>query len=82
MTTQSEYRGPTGPNNSSDRYLRQQEVLQRVGTSPVNLRRWEKIGIFPQRYKIGPNSVAWKESEVNQWFADRQVASASKKEGE
>jgi predicted DNA-binding transcriptional regulator AlpA len=62
MTTQSEYGGPTGSNNSPDRFLRQQKVLQRVGTSPVNLRHWEKIGIFPKRYKIGPNSVAWKES--------------------
>lgn len=55
---------------SPDRYLRQPEVLERVGVSWMTLLRWERQGRFPKRCKIGPRVVAWRESQVEAWFAD------------
>ena len=81
MLTQSQDRAPIAAGNATDRFLREREVLQFVGVSKMTLRRWEQGGHFPARYKIGPNTVAWKESEVAGWIANREVANttASKK---
>lgn len=59
---------------SSSRLLRQPEVLKRIGVSWVTILRWEKQGLFPRRRKIGPRLVAWLESEVDQWVADREIS--------
>ena len=64
----------TSSAGSSDRFLRQPEVLQRIGVSWVTILRWEKQGLFPRRRKIGPRLVAWLASEVDQWVADRDVS--------
>lgn len=55
------------------RYLRQPEVLARVGVSWITILRWEKQGGFPKRRRLGPNTVAWLESEINEWCASRAV---------
>lgn len=49
------------------RYLRQPEVLARVGVSHVTLWRWEQDGLFPRRRKIGPKLIAWVEAEIDEW---------------
>lgn len=59
---------------TSNRFLRQPEVLERIGVSWVTILRWEKQGLFPRRRKIGPRLVAWLESEVDQWIADREAS--------
>jgi len=56
------------------RYLRQAEVLARVGVSWITLLRWERRKAFPQRRRLGPNTVAWLESEVDAWCASRSAA--------
>ena len=61
----------------SDRYLRLPEVLALIGVSWRTLLRWERQGRFPKRYKIGPRIVAWKQSEIKQWFAERETALTS-----
>jgi predicted DNA-binding transcriptional regulator AlpA len=33
--------------------------------------RWEERFGFPKRIKIGPNSVAWDLSSVEQWLQER-----------
>lgn len=53
------------------RYLREPEVLNRVGVSWVTLLRWQKSGLFPVRIRLGPNTVAWREDEVEEWCAKR-----------
>lgn len=53
------------------RFLRQPEVLARVGVSWVTLCRWEAAGEFPRRRKIGKHAVAWIESEIDDWCAAR-----------
>lgn len=74
MSIQSENLRSNNPGAVLDRYLREPEVLRLTGISQMTLHRWEKRGHFPKRYKIGPNSVAWKESEVSQWLATREFA--------
>lgn len=58
----------------STRYLRQPEVLARVGVSWVTIWRWEKQGQFPKRRKIGPRLVAWVENEIDEWCETRTAA--------
>jgi prophage regulatory protein len=53
------------------KYLRQPEVLARVGVSWMSLRRWEKKGLFPKRRKLGPRLVGWLESEIDEWCNTR-----------
>ena len=63
--------------NTSQRFLRLPEVLALVGVSWRTLLRWEREGRFPKRYKIGPRIVAWKDYEIKQWFAERNVAATT-----
>ena len=58
------------------RYLRQPEVLARVSVSWATILRWEKQGTFPARRKLGPNTVAWVEDEIEQWCESRVVPSS------
>ena len=55
------------------RMLRQPEVLARIGVSWMTLRRWEDAGLFPRRIKLGPNSVAWRECDIDEWCASRKT---------
>lgn len=48
--------------------LRFPQVKDRVGYSRMHIHRMEKEGKFPKRVQLGPNSVAWIESEVNAWI--------------
>ena len=57
------------------RYLRQPEVLTRVGVSFATLWRWEKQGLFPRRHRLGPNVVGWLEREIDEWCDQRSSAS-------
>jgi len=53
-----------------DRFIRLPEVLAITGLSEATLRRKEKAGLFPQRIRLGPNAVAWRESDVSAWVAE------------
>ena len=50
------------------RILRKHEVLHRVGLSGMEIWRREKAGEFPQRVKLGPNSVGWVETEIDAYL--------------
>lgn len=52
-----------------DRMLRLNEVqhLTGIGRSAIYTRM--KEGTFPKQVKIGPNSVAWRQSDIAQWMA-------------
>lgn len=51
------------------RFLRQPEVLARVGVAWITVRRWEEAGLFPKRRKLGERVVGWVESEIDEWCA-------------
>lgn len=53
------------------RFIPQSEVQRRVPYSRVQIWRLEKQGRFPKRVRIGPNRVAWVETEVEAWINDR-----------
>lgn len=57
--------------NNSRRFLRLPAVLERIGVSSASISRWEKKGNFPKRRKLGLNSVAWVEAEIDEWCANR-----------
>lgn len=77
MNQQTAQNSAAGDAAASTRLLRLPEVLALVGVSWRTLLRWEREGRFPKRYKIGPRVVAWKECEIQQWFAERDVAATS-----
>jgi prophage regulatory protein len=51
-----------------DRLLRVAEVKAMTGLSGATIWRHEKKGIFPRRVKIGGWSIAWRESEIQDWI--------------
>ncbi len=53
--------------------LRQQEVVERVGYSPMHLRRLEDAGVFPRRVKLSPGgtAVGWVEAEIEAYLEGR-----------
>ena len=55
------------------RFLRADQVIEKVGLSRVTLWRLERAGRFPQRRQISPNSVGWVEEEIETWMQDRAV---------
>jgi prophage regulatory protein len=55
-----------------DRYIRAQEITRTTALSLSTILRLEQEGDFPPRRALGPNSVGWLESEVNQWMQTRQ----------
>lgn len=63
------------PANGPRRFLRLPAVLERVGVSSASIFRWEKKGTFPRRRKLGLNSVAWVEQEIDDWCAERAARS-------
>ncbi len=63
--------------------LRQPEVVERVGYSPMHLRRLEAAGVFPRRVKLSPGgtAVGWVEDEIEAYLearvAERDGAAAA-----
>ena len=53
------------------RILRKPELRPKTGLSPMQCARLEQAGKFPARIVLGPRSVGWLESEVDNWIAER-----------
>jgi prophage regulatory protein len=51
--------------------LRIREVMEITCLSRMTIYRMEKAGGFPRRRRLGTNSVAWIESDVNTWIESR-----------
>lgn len=45
-----------------------------IVASKVTLWRWERANQFPRRVTISHQKVAWIQSEVEQWLAERIAA--------
>lgn len=59
----------------SDRFLRINEVCNRVPFGRATIYRLMASGEFPKPYPLGARAVAWLESEINEWIG-RRVAEA------
>ena len=55
------------------RLIRYPEVGRLTGLSRTSVWRQEKAGKFPRRRRLGPNSVAWLLSEVQEYLRTREV---------
>ncbi len=54
-----------------DRFLREREVARMTGLSRTTRWRLERRGEFPRRRQISRNAVAWLESEIREWQAEK-----------
>lgn len=55
----------------AERFLRMQSVLDRTGLSRATLYRQIRDGSFPRQLQLTRRCVAWRESEVQNWMAER-----------
>lgn len=51
-----------------DRFIRISEVRHHTSLSTSTLYRKMRDGTFPQNRELGPNTVAWYESDVAAWM--------------
>lgn len=58
----------------TERFISVAEVLDRVGFSRTHLYRKINQGSFPKPVPLGPHKVAFVESEIAQWIAERLEA--------
>ncbi len=69
----------TKPNSTARRLIRLPETTRAVGACDMTLRRMEKAGIFPRRFKINPDSgpfgaVAHDYDEVQEYIEKRRAS--------
>ena len=55
----------------SCRLVRLPEVLHRTGLSRSTVYRRMELGQFPKPYPLSSRIVAWAETEIDQWIAER-----------
>ncbi|EBP4342207.1 AlpA family transcriptional regulator [Salmonella enterica] len=53
---------------TSQRFLRLHQVLDKTGLKRSQIYAYMKTGDFPGSVKIGPSSIAWLESEIDDWI--------------
>ena len=51
--------------------MRLPEVVQMTGVSRSTIYRWMANGEFPKQVSLGGNTVAWLESDVEDWIQRR-----------
>jgi prophage regulatory protein len=56
--------------------LRKRAVADRVGVCVRTLERWERLGLFPARVKLGPNTTGWTEDDLEEWLRTRDRVQA------
>lgn len=57
-----------------DRLIKLEEVLSFTGLSRSELYRQIQEDTFPRPVKVGKRAVRWRESEVEEWIAERPRA--------
>ena len=75
----------TDPSPAPRRLMRLPETTRTAGTVDMTLRRMEKAGTFPKRFKINPDNgpfgaVAHDYDEVQEWV-EKRLASRDGKPG-
>lgn len=61
--------------DTKPRLIRLPEVVARTGLRKSAIYQRAKDGTFPGSIKIGTYNVAWLESEIDEWVADRVATS-------
>ena len=60
-----------------DSFLRLPEVMRITGRSRATIYRAMENGTFPKKIQLGENTVAWLESEIAAWIAERTATRAA-----
>jgi predicted DNA-binding transcriptional regulator AlpA len=60
-----------------DRIIRKPELCKILGVSEATLWRLEQRGDLPPRRQIGPGSVGWLASEIEEFLATRRPVAAA-----
>lgn len=50
------------------RLVRAKEIAYRLGVSPPTLYDWMRNEGFPKKVRLGPNSVAWRGDDIQEWL--------------
>ena len=65
----------------TETFLRLQAVKKRTGFESSQIYKLIKQGQFPKQIYLGPQSVAWLESEVTDWMKERIRLSRNEEQG-
>ena len=57
-----------------DRLLKRRQVEEITGLSRSSIYRLMPMGEFPQRVRVGPAAVRWRESDITAWVESRPEA--------
>ncbi|MFG0684947.1 helix-turn-helix transcriptional regulator [Pseudomonas sp. WSY_20] len=52
----------------NDRFMRIAEVVRVTALSRNTIYKRMREGTFPKQVKLGPNSVAWLQSDISAWM--------------
>jgi len=55
-----------------DRFLRLKEVTQICAISRSTIYRFMENGTFPKNVELGPRLIAWRESDIQEWFSNKK----------
>lgn len=55
------------------RMIRPLDCAKKIGVSRTTLHRWKNRPGFPHLYRLGQNSVAFDETEIDAWLASRRI---------
>lgn len=61
----------------TDSFLRLPAVLSATGMTRATIYRRIEAGAFPRQVKIAPRTVAWRQSEIENWMQDPGAWTAS-----
>ena len=59
-------------NDYLDRIVREAERKLITQVSRTTAWKWEQLGLFPKRIKLGSRSVGWSFLEINAWLQQRR----------
>jgi len=55
-----------------DKFLRLKQVKEISGLSRSTIYRFMENGTFPKSVDLGPRLIAWRESELKEWFINKK----------
>jgi prophage regulatory protein len=67
----------TGP---PDRLIRAKEVARMTGLGLSTLYKYQKEGLMPGSFSIGPRCTAWSHAAISQWIEDRKAGEPMRRE--
>ena len=70
----TENRVPSAGTPSNGAIIREKELDAETGTRRLSRWRWRKQGLFPRPIRLGPNSIGYFRSEIEQWLRERERA--------